>query len=322
VSNLAAFDVSVVVPVYNSAEILPHLVERLEPVLRSVAGRFELVLVEDGSRDASWQAVLQLEAKHDWVRGLGMSRNYGQHNALLCGIRSARHPVIVTMDDDLQNPPEEIPKLLRALHSDVDVVYGTPAREQHGLLRDLASIVTKFALQEAMGATTARSVSAFRAFRTRVRDAFADYSSSFVSIDVLLTWGTTRFAAIEVDHAPREIGQSNYTFKKLLVHALNMITGFSTAPLQLASWLGFSMTLFGTGVLCWTLLRYLMIGSPVAGFPFLASTIAIFSGSQMFALGIIGEYLARIHSRSLGRPSYVVRESPASNRSKPDPSEA
>jgi undecaprenyl-phosphate 4-deoxy-4-formamido-L-arabinose transferase len=176
-------------------------------------------------------------------------RNYGQHNALLCGIREAKHDVIITMDDDLQNPPEEIPKLLSKLAEGYDVVYGTPANEQHGLWRDLASQATKIALQGAMGAKTARKVNAFRAFRAKVRDAFGNYQSPFVSIDVLLTWGTTQFAAIQVKHEVRRIGRSNYTFRKLITHALNMITGFSTLPLQLASLMGFAFSFFGLGVL-------------------------------------------------------------------------
>src|SRR5205807_2034684 len=146
---------------------------------------------------------------------------------------------IVTIDDDLQNPPEEIPKLLALLSEGYDVVYGTPQNQQHGLLRDLASLITKMILQGAMGAATARKVSAFRAFRTRLRQAFADYRSPYVSIDVLLTWGTTRFGAVTVRHDAREIGRSNYTVGKLIIHALNMVTGFSVLPLQLAGLLGF-----------------------------------------------------------------------------------
>jgi undecaprenyl-phosphate 4-deoxy-4-formamido-L-arabinose transferase len=235
-------------------------------------------------------------------------RNYGQHNTLLCGIRQARYEVIVTMDDDLQHPPEEIPNLLAKLAEGYDVVYGTPQQEQHGFWRDVASQVTKLALQSTMGAETARNVSAFRAFRTRLRDAFANYQGPFVSIDVLLTWGTTRFAAIPVHHDPRRVGRSNYTFVRLVTHALNMMTGFSTWPLQLASLIGFAFTLFGLGVLVYVIGRYLIEGGSIAGFPFLASIIAIFSGAQLFALGIIGEYLARMHFRMMERPAYSVRE--------------
>jgi undecaprenyl-phosphate 4-deoxy-4-formamido-L-arabinose transferase len=160
-----------------------------------------------------------------------------------------------------------------------------------------------------MGAETARNVSAFRAFRTPVREAFASYQGPFVSIDVLLTWATTRFAAVEVRHDSRRNGISNYTFRKLVVHALNMMTGFSTLPLQLASMVGFAFTLFGMGVLFYVVGRYLLQGGSVPGFPFLASIIALFSGAQLFALGIIGEYLARMHFRSMERPTYVVRDS-------------
>ena len=128
-----------------------------------------------------------------------------------------------------------------------------------------------------------------------------------MSIDVLLTWGTTRFTAVEVSHDPRRKGVSNYTFRKLLIHASNMMTGFSTLPLQLASLIGFTFTLFGVGVLVYVVGRYLIQGGPVAGFPFLASIIAIFSGAQLFALGIIGEYLARMHVRMMDSPTYAVR---------------
>ncbi|MBI5365226.1 MAG: glycosyltransferase family 2 protein [Planctomycetes bacterium] len=300
--------VTVLVPVYNSEGSLRLLVERLEPVLKRLAGAFELLLVNDGSRDGSWGVVRELARAKPWVRGITMMRNYGQHNALLCGIRAARGELIVTMDDDLQHPPEELEKLLLALDADTDVVYGTPAKERHGLLRDLASRVTKLALEKSMGAETASKVSAFRVFRAELRRAFENYQSQFVSIDVLLTWGTTRFKAIDVRHDPRTIGVSNYTFKKLLTHAMNMMTGFSTLPLQLASWMGFAFTVLGLALVVFLVVRYFVEGSDVKGFTFLASLIAIFSGAQLFALGILGEYLARMHFRMMDRPTYTVRD--------------
>lgn len=299
--------ISIVVPVYNAELTVRQLISRLEPVLKSQASSCEVILVNDGSQDKSWNIICDLAAQYPWVCGIDMMRNFGQHNALLCGIRAARSEIIVTIDDDLQNPPEEIPKLLDKLAEGFDVVYGTPQKEQHGLWRDLASQITKMVLQGAMGAKIARHISAFRAFRAQVRDAFANYQGSFVSIDVLLTWGTTRFAAIPVNHDPRRIGVSNYAFRKLITHALNMMTGFSTLPLQIASIVGFGVTLFGIGVLFYVIGCYLVVGGSVPGFPFLACIIAIFSGTQLFALGIIGEYLARMHFRMMDRPTYVVR---------------
>jgi undecaprenyl-phosphate 4-deoxy-4-formamido-L-arabinose transferase len=298
---------SLAVPVYRSEAILPELVKRLESVLSRIASNYELVLVNDCSPDRSWEVICQLADRHPWIHPINLMRNYGQHNALLCGIRAAQYDVIVTLDDDLQHPPEEIPKLLTKLGQGFDVVYGTPEHEEHGVLRDLASLATKMALQNVMGATIARQVSAFRAFRAEVAGAFSHYEGSFVSIDVLLTWGTNRFAAVPVIHEPRKSGTSGYTFRKLITHAMNMMTGFTTLPLQIASLVGFVFTLFGFCVLAYVLGRYFTLGDPVPGFPFLASIVAVFSGAQLFALGIIGEYLARMHLRSLQKPPYVVR---------------
>lgn len=301
--------VSIVVPVYRAAASLPELHRRLTAVASTLADRYEIIFVEDCGDDESWPLIQGLAEHDDRVRGLRMRRNYGQHNALLCGIRAARYDFVVTLDDDLQNPPEEIGRLLDALGDDIDVVYGTPDVELHGFWRDQASRITKLALQSAMSADTARSVSSFRAFRTSVRDAFAGFGGPFVSIDVLLTWGSTRFTSVRVRHEPRLAGSSNYTFRKLLTHALNMVTGFSTLPLQIASFIGFLFTLFGLGVLALVLATLVINGgSTVPGFAFLASIIAIFSGAQLFALGIIGEYLARIHFRTMDRPTYVVRD--------------
>jgi glycosyltransferase involved in cell wall biosynthesis len=302
-------EISAVIPVYRSAAILPELHRRLTHVLSTVAERYEIILVEDGGGDESWSRIEQLAERDRCVTGIQMSRNYGQHNALLCGIRAARYGVIVTLDDDLQNPPEEIPSIVARLGDDADVVYGTPEHEQHGFLRDQASRITKLALQSAMSAETARNVSAFRAFHTPIREAFAAYGGPYVSIDVLLTWGTTRFSHVLVRQEPRAGGASNYTFRKLMTHALNMMTGFSTLPLQIASFIGFALTLFGLAILVYVLGSFVANGgSSVPGFAFLASIIAIFSGAQLFALGIIGEYLARMHFRSMDRPAYLVRQ--------------
>lgn len=300
---------TVVIPVYRSETILSELVRRLESVLTATADSFEVILVNDSSPDNSWEVISKLARQYSWIRPINLMRNYGQHNALLCGIRAAQYDVIVTMDDDLQHPPEEIPRLLGKLAEGYDVVYGTPEHEQHGFGRYVASWITKLALQNVMGAEIAQKVSAFRAFRAEVARAFAHYSGAFVSIDVLLTWGSNRFSLLSVRHEPRKSGVSGYTIRKLITHAMNMMTGFSTVPLQFASIVGFFFTLFGVGVLAYVIGRFLWLGGSVPGFPFLASIIALFSGAQLFALGIIGEYLARMHFRMMERPSYVIRES-------------
>lgn len=300
--------ISVVVPVYRSEDTLRELYHRLVSVMEPIDKHFELIMVEDCGGDDSWAVIEELVLRDSRVHGLQLARNYGQHNALLCGIRAARGEIVVTLDDDLQNPPSEIPKLLARLDEGYDVVYGTPIQERHGLLRDVASRITKLALQSAMGAETARQASTFRVFRTRLREAFKDYRSPTVNIDVLLAWGSTRFSAVTVQHDSRYAGTSGYTLRKLITHALNMMTGFSTLPLQFASIMGFLFAAMGFLVMIYVVGRYLLEGGGVPGFPFLASIIAIFSGVQLFALGIIGEYLARMYFRTMERPPYLVRE--------------
>ena len=167
-----------------------------------------------------------------------------------------------------------------------------------------------------MGVKTATDVSAFRAFRSSLCGAFSNYHDSLISIDVLLSWGTIAFSAVPVEHNLRRSGATGYTLKKLAVHALNMITGYSTVPLRLASLAGFLVTLFGVFVLAYVLGRYLIHGSAVRGFPFLASIITVFAGAQLFALGIIGEYLARLHFRTLNKPMYLIREMTGSEKNK------
>jgi len=321
--------VSVVIPVYRAEQTLRELHQQLAAAMAQITPVFEVIFVEDGGDDGSWPIIEDLVRADRRVRGIRMSRNYGQHNALLCGIRAARYEVIVTMDDDLQHPVSEIVLLLAALTPDTDVVYGTPDQERHGFLRDLASRLTKIALSSQMSAETARNVSAFRTFRTRLREGFSAYRSPSVSIDVLLTWATSRFKAIKVRHAPRAAGVSGYTLGKLIWHAFNLMTGFSTLPLQVASVVGFVFMLFGMLVLAYVLVHYLFYGSAVPGFAFLASIITIFSGAQLFALGIFGEYLARIHFRSMDRPPYVIGETAEptldaqeAGRAPPDPTGA
>lgn len=301
--------ISVVVPVYNAADRLALLADRVAKALEPTS--FELVLVNDGSADGNWDGIVALSADRP-VRGIDLMRNYGQHNALLAGIRAARAPIVVTIDDDLQNPPEEIGRLLDALDG-ADVVYGTPIERRHGVLRNFGTALAKFALRPVVGREIARNASAFRAFRTELRDAFADFAGSYVSIDVLLSWGTRRFDAVPVRHDVRAGGRSAYNFARLATHALNVLTGFSTRPLRFASLVGIASTFFGLAVLTAVVVRYFTEGNPVPGFAFLASLISIFSGAQLLTLGIIGEYLARMHVRIMDRPAYVIR-----NRTSPE----
>ena len=297
---------SIVVPVYRGEQTLNPLLERLAKVLPKFFDSYEVILVNDGSPDNSWDVIKKITRKYKFARGICLMRNYGQHNATLCGVRAARYDLIVTMDQDLQHPPEEIPVLLAKLKEGFDVVYGAPKKLPQGFVRNLLTSNIKLILANVMGIPSVKNISAFRLFRAELRDAFVNFQSPTLTLDVLLSWGTTRFTSVQVDIAPAE--SSNYNFFTLAKAALLILTGYSTLPLRLASFIDFFMTLFGFGVFVYTLVVYLVLGS-LPGFPFLASIISLFSGAQMFTLGIFGEYLARIFDRSMDRPSYIIQES-------------
>jgi len=299
--------VSVVIPVYNGAQTLRSMVNRVALTLQPLTS-FEIILVDDGSTDDTWLVIQDISSHNTLVRGLRLARNFGQHSALVAGIRSARMPVVVTLDDDLQNPPEEIPRLVSALaERDLDVVYGIPQRVEQVLSRRVASRLHRLALKSALGVSAGPHLSPFRAFRTDLRQAFSADVGTNVSLDALLAWGGSRYGEVTVRHDPRGEGASNYTIGKLMHFAIDTATGYSTKPLQAASILGVMTAGFGLFILVFVTARPLVTGQSVPGFPFLASTIAIFAGVQLLMLGVIGEYLARMHFRIMRKPTYVIR---------------
>ncbi len=298
---------SVVIPVYNGQDTIIPLVDRLEKVLPELFESFEIILVDDGSPDKSWAAVQSLVQKYPTVRGIELMKNFGQHNATLCGIRAAKYEITITMDDDLQHPPEQIPLLLDTFQKGgYDVVYAMPKKLPHEWWRNAGSKLTKIVLGQIMGIPI-REIGAFRLFKTSLRKAFDSYKSPEVYVDPLLAWGTNNFGHVYVEEDPRTVGHSNYSFRKLVRASILILTGYSTIPLRFASGLGFIFMLFGLGVLIYAIVIAVSVGS-VPGFPFLASLISIFAGAQLATLGIMGEYLARIYDRTTDRPPYIVKE--------------
>jgi glycosyltransferase involved in cell wall biosynthesis len=304
---LMNYSVSVVIPVYNSSETLIELHERVYKVLSPICKKIEIIFVNDGSRDGSWEVIRELKKTSRVVHGINLMRNYGQHNALLCGIRHASNEFIVTMDDDLQHLPEEIPLLLDKLNEGHDVVYGVPVTLVHSGWRNFFSKFTKKIIARLLGIRRINYLSAFRAFRSEIRKAFDKFENSDVIIDALLTWGTDDFDIVEVKEKERKVGHSNYNFWSLIKFSMVVFTGFSTIPLRFSSVIGFFLILFGIGVFIYVIVLSFQEGS-VPGFPFLASIISIFSGAQLFTLGVFGEYLGRMFNRSMNRPSYTIEE--------------
>jgi glycosyltransferase involved in cell wall biosynthesis len=299
---------SIVIPVYRSSGTLPELVDRVNLVLDSLPGPAEIILVNDGSPDASWHVIASLAGSRPRVRGISLMKNYGQHSALLAGITASRGRLIVTLDDDLQTPPEEIPRLMDELNKGFDLVYGIREREQHGFFRNACSVGIKWTLSRLLGVEAARAMTSCRIFRSELRRAFEGRVGPHVFLDALLCWGTSRIGSVVVAHHRRDGGDSGYSMGRLVAHAVGMVISFSHVPLQIAGYIGLVATLLGVVLLAYVLGAFLLDGRVVPGFTFLAATLILFSGVQLFVLGVMGEYLARMHQRLMGAPSYVIRE--------------
>jgi len=300
-------NLSVVVPTYKSPTTLESLVQRIVK-LPSWTADSEILIVDDGNLDKTWETVRRLATRYRGVRGFRLQQNVGQHAALLCGIRSARNEVIVTLDDDLQNPPEEITKLLSALTDDVDIVIGQPKKASHSSFRRLTSKWSKGLLARSLGYKQATVISPFRIFRTRLRESFGSQLGPNVSIDALLALASNRYKLIEVEHHPRGDGASSYSIGKLFNFFLTSATSASVVPLQIATKAGYLGLVTSLALLMFTVARRLIFGDAVTGFPFLASLIAATSGVQLLLLGILGQYIGHMHYRVIGMPSYVVLE--------------
>ncbi len=305
--------VSVIVPVYNSQKSLDELTSRIQAVLPPLVQCFEIIFVNDRSRDASWEVITSLVTQYSNVRGINLMRNYGQHNALLAGIQKAQYELIVTLDDDLQHPPEEIPKLLSKLIKGYDLVYGMPEERQHDSWRNFSSKSLRIVLKIAAGSEIGERSSAFRAFRSVLRQSFEHFTGRHLALEVLLSWGAARVTHVFVAHRARQYGKSGYTLSKLVRLAFDMLTGYSTLPLRIASGIGLATSLFGLVMFFYVIIRRLFQTDYVPGFSFLASEIALFAGMQLFAIGIIGEYIAQLHFRTMGKPPYVIRDEIGNN---------
>ena len=301
-------DVSVVIPVFNSEGTVHAVVDEVRSVVEACAEHFEVILVDDGSADGSWKEAQRLAEVLPEVRAIRLARNFGEQNAVLCGIRAARFDVVVTIDDDLQQPPSEIPALLGALTDDVDLVYGVADRYGHRARRRATTAIAKAALEWVFRIPRATDTTSFRAFRTDLRRSFEGSPGPMFTVDGLLAPSTTRVATVRVSHVARGSGRSTYTFPKLVSHWINMITSSSPAPLLFASVLGVlcgAAAVIGAG---WAVVDAAAgDGSSTAELA-LASVAAGLCGAMFLAMGILGQYAARILMQLSGRPPYVVDE--------------
>jgi undecaprenyl-phosphate 4-deoxy-4-formamido-L-arabinose transferase len=303
-----ALDLSIVVPVYQSAQMISGLVERIQKVIGELKCSAEVILVEDGSSDHSWKIVTELQRRFPRVvRPIQLMRNFGQHNALMCGLHHIRGRVVVTIDDDGQNPPEEIPKMLQRLEDgNFDVVYGVPREKRHAWGRNLGSNLVNMFFQIVF--QTNVTVTSFRAVRRNVVDAIRSYDLNFTYIDGLLAWNTRRIGSVTVYHQPRSTGRSGYTLARLITLALNLFTNFSLVPLQIATVIGFIAALGGLGTGAFYLVQAMVNQIAVPGYASIIVAVLTLGGLHLLALGIIGEYIGRLHLNVNRKPQYTIRQ--------------
>jgi undecaprenyl-phosphate 4-deoxy-4-formamido-L-arabinose transferase len=301
-------DLSVVIPVYHGATTLPLLVPRLLTVLEQTGRSHEVILVDDGSRDGSWDVIQKLHAEHpDRVFAIRLMRNFGQHNALMAGFRQTRGELIVTMDEDLQHPPEEVPKLIKAIETEgLDLVYGAYHEKKHSGWRNLGSTLINGFYRMVFRLPV--TLSAFRIMRRELLQCIFSYSLNYTLIDGLFAWNTSRVGETPVAHQPRAGGRSGYSLGKLVLLALNLFTNFSLIPLQVVSLLGMAAAGVGLVGAVYYLYGYLVHAITQPGYASTIIVILVMGGIQLLGIGIMGEYIGRLHLNVNRKPQYSIRQ--------------
>ncbi len=310
---------SVVVPVYRGAETVTELVERLGEELRP-AYDFEIVLVEDCSPDNSGEVMRSLAARHPWVVCLHLSRNFGEHNAVLAGLNYATGDFVVIMDDDLQNPPSEVKRLVDQLEAGFDVVYSRYERKQHHWFRNFGSWLNDRVANVMLGKPPNLYLSSFKAISRFVVNELVKFDGPFPYIDGLILRTTRNFTVVTVEHHGRAVGTSGYTLTKLIRLWVNMFTSFSILPLRMSSLFGLLVAGAGAILAVASAIERLRHPELPLGWASIMVAVLLLSGVQLFALGMLGEYLGRLFLKVGGEPQFVVRES--RNLRPPQPADA
>ncbi|MBN8481196.1 MAG: glycosyltransferase family 2 protein [Xanthomonadales bacterium] len=298
-------EISIVVPVYGGAAALPELQRRVAAVMSAAGLAHELILVDDRGQAHAWSVIRDLAREHADVIGIRLSRNFGQHAATICGIEQARGQWIVTMDDDLEHPPEAITDLLAAGSEEVPLVYGVFARRTHAGYRNLSSELMRRTLKRAFPDLN-EAYSSFRAIRAPLAIELARFRLSKPYIDGMLSWLTSSVRTVEVAHGEREHGESTYTLRKLVSHAVNIFVTFSLLPLRLASYGGAALALASFAYLMYVMHAWFTGSITNPGYTSLMSVILFACGIQLLILGVVGEYVGRLMGAAYRKPVYLV----------------
>ncbi|PQJ97475.1 glycosyltransferase [Chromatium okenii] len=297
--------ISVVVPVYRSQDTLRELHRRITAVLETIDPHFELILVEDCGGDNSWNIIEELAKEDRRVRGIQLNRNFGQHAATICGFAHSRGKWIATLDDDLEQVPEYLPNLYKKALEGYDLVYGVYPERTHKSWRNITSHTARWLFSKAIPSLN-HAYTSFRMIRGDVARTLPQFDSPFPFVDGYLSWLTNSYTTVEVPHGTRTYGVSNYTFRKLITHTINIFVTFSDLPLKMATWIG--IIAFAIGMIWFTIIigRFFIGGINVSGYASIMAGILLFGGVQLLVLGIFGEYLGRMNFKSSKKPLFMV----------------
>ncbi len=301
---------SVVVPVYNSEHTLEELYHRLEKVFRETLKEdFELILVDDGSKDRSYEVMEKLRSRDHRVKIIQMARNFGQHPALLCGFAHVKGDFVVTMDDDLQHQPEELPKMVRVMEErpDVDVIIASYEGRKHGPIRKLGTKVSVWATSKMLGKDPNLQITSYRLIRRFLVDAMLQTNTYLPQIGNLLVLSSNRIINVPVQHADRAYGKSGYSFKRLVKDLIYDITAHSAFPLLMVRNIGIISFLVSMVMAVYYLVRYFTMGISVEGWTSQMLVMLAFFGLVLLSIGIMGIYLMNILNEAKKMPHYVIR---------------
>ena len=299
--------VSILIPVYKSAKFLEATISETVKELKILPFDYELVLVNDGSPDTSWKTVEKISKTYEKVIGINLLKNYGQHTAVYCAMQYASGDYLITMDDDLQNPPSEIIKLISKIEEGYDLVFAKFETKKHASYRRLGSKIVGALNRKIFNYPKDITLTNFRIFTSEVADRVLSYQTLYPYIPGLLIMFSSRIGNVTTEHALRESGSSNYTISKILKLVSRLLINYSSLPLVMLSYLGISMALLGFGISIWTILKAFVYGTSVDGWASLMVLTSFFSGLLVLMLGILGVYVSRILKQISGTESYQVK---------------
>lgn len=298
-------DVSIVVPVYGGASMLEELHRRVAETLEAAGYLFELILVDDRGHEGNWNAISALSERDPRVVGIRLTKNFGQHAATICGLANATGRWVVTMDEDLEHPPEALPAMLQACQERAPLVYGVFPKRKHAWHRNLTSEMMRRTLKRAFPDLN-EDYTSFRAMRVALAHRLAQFDLSRPYIDGMLSWITNSVATVQVHHGDRASGESAYTFRKLISHALNIFITFSQLPLRLASYAGAAIACSSFIYMIYILVARLTGWVTSPGYASIMSVVLFACGIQLIILGVVGEYIGRLMAAAYRKPVYVI----------------